>query len=113
MKMSTQLAKASLDKAWLLGFYRTMQLIRRCEEQLASSQQRGLVHGACDACVEFILLLSMIATRFFIIPSSSSFFILLKHGVVDRPTFLAIVDSGRLVSVWRIDNIFLSIKSIL
>ena len=49
--MPTQLEKASLDKAWLLGFYRTMQLIRECEEQLASSQQRGLVHGACDACV--------------------------------------------------------------
>src|SRR5205823_3438832 len=31
--------------------YRTMLLIRRCEEQLARSHQRGLVHGACHTYV--------------------------------------------------------------
>ena len=35
----------------LLRLYRTMLLIRRCEEQLARSHQRGLVHGACHTYV--------------------------------------------------------------
>ena len=35
----------------LLRLYRTMLLIRRCEEQLAQSHQRGLVHGACHTYV--------------------------------------------------------------
>jgi 2-oxoisovalerate dehydrogenase E1 component len=35
----------------LLRLYRTMLLIRRCEEQLAKSHQRGLVHGACHTYV--------------------------------------------------------------
>ncbi len=35
----------------LLRLYRTMVLIRRCEEQLAKSHQRGLVHGACHTYV--------------------------------------------------------------
>jgi 2-oxoisovalerate dehydrogenase E1 component len=35
----------------LLKLYRTMQLIRRCEEQLARSHQRSLVHGACHTYV--------------------------------------------------------------
>jgi 2-oxoisovalerate dehydrogenase E1 component len=35
----------------LLGLYRTMVLIRRCEEQLARAHQRGLVHGACHTYV--------------------------------------------------------------
>ncbi|OAI52902.1 dehydrogenase [Planctomycetaceae bacterium SCGC AG-212-F19] len=35
----------------LLRFYRQMQLIRQCEEQLARSHQRGLVHGACHTYV--------------------------------------------------------------
>src|SRR5207244_4738158 len=35
----------------LLGLYRQMQLIRQCEEQLAKSHQRGLVHGACHTYV--------------------------------------------------------------
>src|SRR5437763_9289550 len=39
------------DQARLLGLYRTMQLIRRCEEQLARSHQRGLIHGACHTYV--------------------------------------------------------------
>src|SRR5713101_6762828 len=34
-----------------LQLYRTMQLIRQCEEQLARSHQRGLVHGACHTYV--------------------------------------------------------------
>ena len=33
------------------SLYRTMQLIRRCEEQLARSHQRGLIHGACHTYV--------------------------------------------------------------
>src|SRR6266566_3506320 len=47
--MRTQLAR--LDKKQLLSFYRQMLLIRRCEEQLARSHQRGLVHGACHTYV--------------------------------------------------------------
>src|SRR6188474_2341998 len=35
----------------LLQLYRQMVLIRRCEEQLAKSHQRGLVHGACHTYV--------------------------------------------------------------
>jgi 2-oxoisovalerate dehydrogenase E1 component len=34
-----------------LRLYRQMLLIRRCEEQLAKSHQRGLVHGACHTYV--------------------------------------------------------------
>src|ERR1700730_4596122 len=35
----------------LLSLYRTMVLIRRCEEQLAKSHQRGLIQGACHTYV--------------------------------------------------------------
>src|SRR5437667_8821625 len=35
----------------LLLLYRQMVLIRRCEEQLAKSHQRGLIHGACHTYV--------------------------------------------------------------
>ena len=49
--MGTQLEYSGLDKAALLDCYRTMQLIRQCEEQLARSHQRGLVHGACHTYV--------------------------------------------------------------
>src|SRR5258708_25801535 len=42
---------AGLDKSQLLSFYRQMLLIRRCEEQLAKSHQRGLIHGACHTYV--------------------------------------------------------------
>jgi 2-oxoisovalerate dehydrogenase E1 component len=38
------------DRA-LLSLYRTMILIRRCEESLAKSHGRGLVHGACHTYV--------------------------------------------------------------
>ncbi len=34
-----------------LRLYRTMQVIRQCEEQLARSHQRGLIHGACHTYV--------------------------------------------------------------
>jgi len=34
-----------------LGLYRVMQLIRRCEEQLARAHQAGLVHGACHTYI--------------------------------------------------------------
>ncbi|HEU0122717.1 MAG TPA: dehydrogenase E1 component subunit alpha/beta [Bryobacteraceae bacterium] len=34
-----------------LALYRTMQLIRACEEQLARCHARGLVHGACHTYV--------------------------------------------------------------
>jgi 2-oxoisovalerate dehydrogenase E1 component len=42
---------ASIDKQTLLELYRGMVLIRRCEEQLAKSHQRGLIHGACHTYV--------------------------------------------------------------
>ncbi len=35
----------------LLSLYRTMLLIRCCEERLAKSHQRGLIHGACHTYV--------------------------------------------------------------
>ncbi len=35
----------------LLALYRSMQIIRQCEEQLARSHQRGLIHGACHTYV--------------------------------------------------------------
>src|SRR3954466_13731842 len=35
----------------LLSLYRRMQVIRQCEEQLARSHQRGLIHGACHTYV--------------------------------------------------------------
>src|SRR4026208_2268449 len=34
-----------------LALYRQMQLIRQCEERLAKSHQRGLIHGACHTYV--------------------------------------------------------------
>ena len=41
----------SVEKDLLLSLYRQMLLIRRCEEQLARSHQRGLIHGACHTYV--------------------------------------------------------------
>src|SRR5215475_10314906 len=35
----------------LLRLYRQMLVIRKCEEQLAKSHQRGLIHGACHTYV--------------------------------------------------------------
>jgi 2-oxoisovalerate dehydrogenase E1 component len=40
-----------LNKTNLLALYRQMLLIRRCEERLARSHQRGLIHGACHTYV--------------------------------------------------------------
>src|SRR5262245_39125506 len=41
----------SATKEPVLSLYRTMQLIRLCEERLAKSHQRGLIHGACHTYV--------------------------------------------------------------
>ena len=40
-----------ISKDRLLRLYRQMLLIRRCEEQLAKSHQRGEIHGACHTYV--------------------------------------------------------------
>ena len=45
------MASTPISKDRLLSLYRTMFLIRRCEEQLAKSHQRGLIHGACHTYV--------------------------------------------------------------
>ncbi|MFO0907341.1 MAG: dehydrogenase E1 component subunit alpha/beta [Isosphaeraceae bacterium] len=37
--------------AELRAIYRTMQVIRQCEEALAAAHQRGLIHGACHTYV--------------------------------------------------------------
>jgi 2-oxoisovalerate dehydrogenase E1 component len=42
---------SQLGQDQLLALYRSMVLIRRCEEQLARSHQRGLIHGACHTYV--------------------------------------------------------------
>lgn len=44
-------AATRLDKDTLLGLYREMLVIRRCEEQLAKAHQAGLIHGACHTYV--------------------------------------------------------------
>src|SRR5437899_6438701 len=43
--------QAKPNQQLLLDLYRRMQLIRQCEEQLAKSHQRGLIHGACHTYV--------------------------------------------------------------
>jgi 2-oxoisovalerate dehydrogenase E1 component len=45
------MASLPISKDRLLSLYRNMLLIRRCEEQLAKSHQRGLIHGACHTYV--------------------------------------------------------------
>jgi 2-oxoisovalerate dehydrogenase E1 component len=42
---------ARMTKEQLLSLYHQMVLIRRCEEQLVRSHQRGLVHGACHTYI--------------------------------------------------------------
>ena len=42
---------SNLSPAALISLYREMQMIRLCEERLARSHQRGLVHGACHTYV--------------------------------------------------------------
>src|SRR5678810_1326865 len=39
------------EKAEAVELYRRMVLIRVCEERLAKSHQRGLIHGACHTYV--------------------------------------------------------------
>jgi 2-oxoisovalerate dehydrogenase E1 component len=45
------MASIPIDKDSLLSLYRTMLLIRRCEEQLTKSHQRGLILGACHTYI--------------------------------------------------------------
>jgi 2-oxoisovalerate dehydrogenase E1 component len=47
----TQSTTTQLDRATLLGLYRQMLVIRRCEEQLAKAHQAGLIHGACHTYI--------------------------------------------------------------
>jgi 2-oxoisovalerate dehydrogenase E1 component len=49
--MATDTRQSSATRDSLLGFYRTMQTIRRCEEHLARAHQKGTVHGACHTYV--------------------------------------------------------------
>lgn len=49
--MATVSERDAIPTERLLSLYRTMQTIRRCEEQLARAHQRGLVHGACHTYV--------------------------------------------------------------
>jgi 2-oxoisovalerate dehydrogenase E1 component len=49
--MSASLAQAALDRRTLLDLYRSMQVIRQTEEELARCHQRGLIHGACHTYV--------------------------------------------------------------
>ena len=48
--MSTK-SEPVISNELLLSLYRNMLVIRRCEEQLAKSHQRGLIHGACHTYV--------------------------------------------------------------
>ena len=45
------MATQTVDTDCLLSLYRTMQVIRQTEEQLARLHQRGLIHGACHTYV--------------------------------------------------------------
>jgi 2-oxoisovalerate dehydrogenase E1 component len=47
----TTATQIELNKDLLLDLFRRMQVIRQCEEQLARSHQRGLIHGACHTYV--------------------------------------------------------------
>lgn len=47
----TPTANRRLESSVLLRLYRTMQLIRQTEEELARCHQRGLIHGACHTYV--------------------------------------------------------------
>src|SRR3984957_4711100 len=50
LNMATEVLPA-LNKDQLLALFGQMVLIRRCEERLARSHQRGLIHGACHTYV--------------------------------------------------------------
>src|SRR6516165_1616965 len=43
--------QTELNHDLLLDHFRRMEMIRQCEEQLARSHQRGLIHGACHTYV--------------------------------------------------------------
>src|SRR6202790_418349 len=45
------MASLPISNERVLSLYSNMLLIRRCEEQLAKSHQRGLIHGACHTTV--------------------------------------------------------------
>jgi 2-oxoisovalerate dehydrogenase E1 component len=45
------MTQSAIVKTDLLAFYRKMKTIRLCEERLAKSHQRGLIHGACHTYV--------------------------------------------------------------
>jgi len=47
----SQVTSNQLEKSLLLDLYRTMQLVRQSELQLAKASQQGLVHGACHTYV--------------------------------------------------------------
>ncbi len=49
--MMSQVTANQLENKILLDLYRTMQLVRRCELQLAKASQQGLIHGACHTYV--------------------------------------------------------------
>jgi 2-oxoisovalerate dehydrogenase E1 component len=49
--MSTSLLKTTAKKTGSIELYRQMLLIRLCEERLARSHQRGLIHGACHTYI--------------------------------------------------------------
>ncbi|MEO1982797.1 MAG: dehydrogenase E1 component subunit alpha/beta [Fuerstiella sp.] len=49
--MNTAQTKSTLDRSTVLSLYRTMQVIRQTEEQLARCHQKGLVLGACHTYV--------------------------------------------------------------
>src|SRR5438874_8154134 len=45
------LTDVSIDSVQALALYRTMLIIRRCEEQLDKSYQRGMIPGACHTYI--------------------------------------------------------------
>ena len=47
----TPMSQPAIQKTDLLMLHRKMQTIRVCEERLAKSHQRGLIHGACHTYV--------------------------------------------------------------
>ena len=48
---TTNTAECDLDASTLLSLFRTMQIIRQTEEELARCHQRGLIFGACHTYV--------------------------------------------------------------
>jgi 2-oxoisovalerate dehydrogenase E1 component len=48
---TTNTAECGLDASTLLSLFRTMQIIRQTEEELARCHQRGLIFGACHTYV--------------------------------------------------------------